>query len=260
MRKMFIAQQRVMAAALEEEQATHDHPTALGDASENAWVATLRRFLPFRYQVARAFVIDALGEKSDQFDVVIYDQQYSPLLSNSTGGRYVPAESVYAVLEVKQDLDRGHVIYAGKKVASVRKLHRTSAAFGHLGGTASANRGLPYILGGLLSLRTEWTPPFGDPFARVLGELTKPQRLELGCSIDAGGYEISYDRHIPSVRASLPEIGLSYFLFRLLNRLQRIGTAHALDFDAYSSGLSVVAVTPSTRPTPKARSGKRKKK
>jgi hypothetical protein len=254
MREMFIAQQKVMAAKLEEERATHDHTTALGDASENVWVTTLRSFLPLRYQVAKAFVLDSRGNKSQQFDVVIYDQQYSPLLSKSTGGKYVPAESVYAVFEVKQDLDRGHVLYAGEKVASVRKLERTSASFSHLGGKASADRPLPYILGGLLALHTDWTPPFGEPFIKVLGELSRDQQLELGCSIDAGGYEISYDGSTPTVRASPSDIALSYFLFRLLHRLQQLGTAHALDFDAYTNGLEqVIKVDPPTpRPAPSA--------
>lgn len=38
---------------------------------------------------------------------------------------YIPAESVYAVFEVKQDVE-GHIEYAAKKVESVRKLKRTS--------------------------------------------------------------------------------------------------------------------------------------
>lgn len=240
MRQMFMAQQKVMEAKLEEERATHDHPTAVGDGSENAWVTTLRNFLPLRYQVAKAFVLDSKGNKSQQFDVVIYDQHYSPLLSKSTGGKYVPAESVYAVFEVKQNLNRGHVLYAGEKVASVRKLVRTSAPFTHLGGRAAVDRPLPYILGGLLALQTNWSPPFGESFIKVLGELQKDEQLELGCSIDAGGYEISFDEATPTVRASLPEIALSYFLFRLLHRLQQVGTAHALDFGAYTGGLEQV--------------------
>lgn len=257
LRKMFVAQQKVMAAALEEERATHDHPTALGDGTENAWVGTLRRFLPLRYQVAKAFVIDAKGGKSGQFDVVVFDRQYSPLLSDSKGGKFVPAESVYAVLEVKQDLDRGNVIYAGKKVESVRNLYRTSASFAHLGGIAASERQPPHILGGLLSLETAWNPPFGEPFLRVLSELGVRQHLELGCSLDSGGYEVSYAGFAPTIQASASEIALSYFLFRLLYRLQQVGTAHALDFNAYSEGLE--GLKPAVPARPKSRTKRRRK-
>ena len=37
----------------------------------------------------------------------------------------VPAESGYAVFEVKPLASSGEVVYAGEKVASVRALHRT---------------------------------------------------------------------------------------------------------------------------------------
>jgi hypothetical protein len=38
---------------------------------------------------------------------------------------YIPAESVYAVFEVKQDV-KGNIDYAAQKVESVRRLKRTS--------------------------------------------------------------------------------------------------------------------------------------
>ena len=38
---------------------------------------------------------------------------------------YIPAESVYAVFEVKQDV-KGYIDYAAQKVESVRRLKRTS--------------------------------------------------------------------------------------------------------------------------------------
>ena len=94
--------------------------------------------LPHRYQADRAFVIDSHGECSEQIDVVIYDRQYSPFLYNQANQRYIPAESVYAVLEVKQDLSREHRLYAGGKAASVRRLHRTSAPIPYAEGILQA--------------------------------------------------------------------------------------------------------------------------
>ena len=103
------------------------HSGARGEASEEDWLRVLNNHLPRRYQADRAFVIDSRGDCSDQIDIVIYDRQYSPYLYNQANQRYVPAEGVYGVLEVKQDLSRDHVLYAGAKAASVRRLHRTSA-------------------------------------------------------------------------------------------------------------------------------------
>jgi hypothetical protein len=69
-------------------------------------------------------VIDADGRESDYIDVIIYDRQFTPPVFNKL---YIPAESVYAVLEAKQTLNRESVIYAARKAQSVRLLRRTAA-------------------------------------------------------------------------------------------------------------------------------------
>ena len=135
------------------------HPSARGEASEDDWLRVLKDHLPRRYEADRAFVIDSLGDCSDQIDIVIYDRQYSPLLYNQANQRYIPAESVYGVLEVKQDLSREHVLYAGEKAASVRRLQRTSAPILHAGG-AYEPRPLPRIVAGLVTYQSTWSPPF----------------------------------------------------------------------------------------------------
>lgn len=237
LRDMFVAQQARMRAELEEVLAAHRHPGAIGDGSEEGWLAMLRAHLPSRYQAQKGFVIDADGRRSDQIDVVIHDRQYSPCLSTNRGGHYVPAESVYAVLEVKQALNRGHVEYAGNKIASVRRLRRTSAAFAHLGGRAPADRPVPRILGGLVTLDSDWSPSFGPAFRTALAAAPDEQRVDIGCVLDAGSFEVEYDTEGPTVTTSGAAISLSAFFFRLLHRLQQVGTVPAIDYDAYTRGL-----------------------
>ncbi|MCL8489500.1 MULTISPECIES: DUF6602 domain-containing protein [Bradyrhizobium] len=101
------------------------HAVAKGDASEGIWIELLTNYLPQRYRVAKAFVIDSTDTTSQQLDIVIYDRQYTPLIFNQDGTLVIPAESVYAVFEAKQSIDAGQVDYAAKKIASVRALHRT---------------------------------------------------------------------------------------------------------------------------------------
>ena len=55
---------------------------------------------------------------------MIYDRHFTPPVFSNL---YVPAESVYLVMEVKQELTRANIIYAGKMAQSVRKLFRTNA-------------------------------------------------------------------------------------------------------------------------------------
>lgn len=114
------------------------HPTTKGDASEEVWLEMLRKYLPERYQAAKAHVVDSLGAFSEQIDVVIFDRQYSPFIFNFQGQTIIPAESVYGAFEAKQAINADEVAYAQKKVASVRRLHRTSLPIPHAGGTYPA--------------------------------------------------------------------------------------------------------------------------
>lgn len=209
------------------------HPGARGEASEDDWLRVLNDHLPRRYQADRAFVIDSRGECSDQIDIVIYDRQYSPFLYNQLNQRYVPAESVYGVLEVKQDLSRDHVLYAGEKAASVRRLHRTSAEIPHAGGSYEP-RPLPRIVAGIVTYQSSWSPPFGVPFRDALGELQLEARLDVGCALVHGAFEVHYpDSHGLELTIADGPRSLVQFLMRLLKQLQAMATVPAIDYEAY---------------------------
>jgi hypothetical protein len=209
------------------------HPGARGEASEEDWLRVLNDHLPRRYQADRAFVIDSLGECSEQIDIVIYDRQYSPFLYNQANQRYIPAESVYGVLEVKQDLSREHVVYAGAKAASVRRLHRTSAPIPYAEG-AYRPRVLPRIVAGIVTYQSSWTPPFGEPFRNALAELAAENQLDVGCALLHGAFEARYsDGNNVELTAVEGPRSLVQFLMRLLKQLQALATAPAIDYEAY---------------------------
>lgn len=209
------------------------HPGARGEASEEDWLRILKDHLPERYQADRAFVIDSNGATSEQIDIVIYDRQYSPFLYNQANQRYVPAESVYGVLEVKQELSRDHILYAGDKAASVRRLHRTSARIPHAGGEYDP-RSLPRIVSGLVTYQSSWNPPFGDAFRDALRELGADAQLDIGCSLRDGTFEATYRAGQPvNVTIAAGPRSLVQFLMRLLKQLQLLATAPAIDYGAY---------------------------
>lgn len=95
------------------------HPTDKGDASEQVWIDVLTQYLPRRYEARKGFVVDSQGVFSQQIDVIVHDRQYSPFVFTFKGTDVVPAESVYAVFEAKQELTADHIRYAGEKAASV---------------------------------------------------------------------------------------------------------------------------------------------
>ena len=195
----------------------------------------LQKHLPHRYRADKAFVVDSNGEKSEQIDVVVYDRQYTPLLYNQDGQLFVPAESVYAVFEVKQNLDKSHIEYAGIKAASVRRLQRTSAQIAHAGGQYQP-RAPFHIIAGILAYQSSWNPPFGEALKEVLQSRSIMEQLDVGCAVAHGAFEANYqDKDFVELSTHEGGLGLVYFFFRLLERLQSLGTVTAINYGTYIS-------------------------
>lgn len=236
LRHRFLHLQETLASRLKGDRLI-PHPGEKGTASEESWRAMLSDYLPRRYCVAKAFVIDSLGQESRQLDLVIHDRQFSPFLFNQDGALYIPAESVYAVFEVKQKLDRETLRYAGEKAASVRNLYRTSDAFTWAGGKMAAREPIP-ILAGLLCFESKWSPPFGPPLIESLGDLSADQRIDLVCALTHGSFEVQYAENAPpSLDLSAPDAALIFFFLRLLERLQQVGTVTAMKIREYAKVL-----------------------
>ncbi|BEM85468.1 hypothetical protein SME41J_47920 (plasmid) [Serratia marcescens] len=210
------------------------HPGAKGDASEGVWLDMLDTYLPKRYQAANAFVVDSLGNFSDQIDVVVFDRQYSPFIFKFGEQIIVPAESVYAVFEAKQTATAELVAYAQQKVASVRQLHRTSLPIPYAKGTYPAKPPIP-ILGGLLTFESDWSPALGPSLDRALNRDVSEGRLDIGCIAAHGHffYEAQRGRFIIE-QGDKPATA---FLFKLISQLQFSGTVPMIDIDAYGEWL-----------------------
>jgi hypothetical protein len=232
---LFLDLQKSLIAELEMSKSAINHPGTKGNATETNWISMLEKYLPKRYQASNAFVIDCKGGISEQQDIVIHDRQYSPFLLNHAGALYIPAESVYAVLEVKQNLNANHIKYAGAKIKSVRSLYRTNAKIIHAGGKYEEPRELFPILGGLLTLESDWSPAFGKAFTDSINNLPILGRFDLGCSIKNGSYEITYEKEKPIVKIKEGDVALLSFFLRLLARLQNLGTVPAMDISAYEN-------------------------
>ena len=230
LRGLFLDLQDELEASLGLSRRNVTHPTAKGDATELRWVTTLQSYLPLRYKAEKAFVVDHEGSVSDQIDVVVFDRQYCPFLMNHNGTLYVPAESVYAVLEVKQELSRENVLYAGQKAASVRALKRTNAPVVHAGGRINDPKPPFRILSGLLTLDSSWQGDISVNLQRVIGELGAERHLDLGCCIRHGSFEALEGE---SVKLTAPDTSLVFFILRFLQRLQALGTVPAIELDAY---------------------------
>lgn len=211
------------------------HPGTKGDASEAVWLELFKQYLPKRYEAEKAFVVDSKGDFSQQIDVVVFDRQYSPFIFTYQDQKVVPAESVYAVFEAKQTADAGLVAYAQNKVASVRKLHRTSLPIPYANGTYPAKPLIP-IIGGLLTLESDWSPALGPSLKKALEADVGDGRLDIGC-IAAHGH-FFYEKEAASYLLTTERKPATAFLLKLIAQLQFSGTVPMIDVEAYSRWLS----------------------
>lgn len=212
---------------------TFAHPVTKGDASERVWLELLKTYLPERYQAETAHVVDSAGAFSEQIDVVVFDRQYSPFIFHFEGQLIIPAESVYAVFEAKQAINAGQVEYAKGKVASVRRLHRTSLPIPHAGGTYDPKPLTP-ILGGLLTFESDWNPPLGTSLTDSLADDDPARRLDIGCVAAHGIYGCDPAARYIITPQGKPAAG---FLFELIARLQSNATVPMIDVRAYARWL-----------------------
>lgn len=209
---------------------TFAHTVTKGNATERVWLELLQTYLPKRYQAETAHVVDSEGAFSEQIDVVVFDRQYSPFMFHFEGQIIIPAESVYAVFEAKQTINASHVNYAKNKVASVRKLHRTSLPIPHAGGVYEPKRLTP-ILGGLLTLESEWQQPHGTVLTEALADMDPARRLDIGCIAAHGMFECNPDGSYTITPQGKP---VAAFLLELIARLQTTATVPMIDVRAYA--------------------------
>jgi hypothetical protein len=214
------------------------HPGAKGDGSEKVWQKLFKTYLPMRYAVDKATIMDSSGAFSQEIDVVLYDRQYSFLIFELEGVKVIPVEAVYAVFESKQEINADHIEYAQVKAASVRVLHRTSAEVMTIDGPKTA---VPQpILAGFLAFENGWKSDPRTFLAKALSKNQADGRLDMGCIAAYGTFgcegadcqtSIQHDKSVTS------------FLLDLITKLQRIGTAPAIDMAAYSRWLQDDAPT-----------------
>jgi len=184
----FRAASRLLRAEIDSAKAVGTHSYEKGMRTELALVEFLRKVLPNRYGVGRGEIIDSTGRIARQCDVVIYDALHAPLLHQSESSIVFPAESVYAVIEMKPVLCRDTFRDAVRALHSVKALDRSATMFhseGHFNyhGKAAA----PPIFAAVFSLpgkknAREWVAPL---LHELNSELPDRERIDAVCVLDS---------------------------------------------------------------------------
>jgi hypothetical protein len=255
---LFGSLQNQMNATLSTNREFITHPGSKGDALENAWIEWLRNYLPNRYSVDKAIVIDHEGNTSHQMDIVIYDNWFTPFIFSQNGFHYIPAEGVYAVFEVKPDIGgssdgKTNIEYAAEKIESVRKLLRTSTNMINSGRRLDP-RPLTKIVGGILCSTNSYSHNNNNKTIEGHVKSQKGLRsIDMGCIADYGSFFVDYDpskeieetgqekylefydnRTFKELHFSKQENSLVTFFMQLTRYLQQaIGTVPAINLQSY---------------------------
>ncbi|RCH54155.1 hypothetical protein DJ568_14865 [Mucilaginibacter hurinus] len=267
LKSLFSALQNQMSAQLSTNREFILHPGSKGDSLEETWIDWLRKYLPNRYCVDKAIVIDSTGQLSDQIDLVIYDQQYTPFVLTQNGIHYIPAEGVYAVFEVKPDLNGSvsipgdssinYIEYAGRKIESVRRLKRTSTYIIDRGEKRNP-RPLTKIIGGILASTNSIKK--NETLINHLKAVKGLKGIDMGCAVDFGAFTVEHDgeedlknmdfpgrikdyyesRTITEIDISKADVSLVSFFFQLTRYLQQsIGSVAAIDLSEYAKAIKI---------------------
>lgn len=256
-KNLFGGLQSQMIAQLNTNREFITHPGSKGDSLENAWIEWLRKYLPNRYSVDKAIVIDYEGNTSDQIDIVIYDNWFTPFIFSQNGFHYIPAEGVYAVFEVKPDImgnvdKKTYIEYSADKIESVRRLLRTSTDMIN-SGRKFPPRPLTKIIGGILCSTNSYTHSNNNAITNHIQKQIGLKSIDLGCIADYGSFHVDYEpneeiietgqdkyiefynnRVFKEIKFSKPENSLVTFFMQLTRYLQQaIGTVPAINLQSY---------------------------
>lgn len=138
------------------------------------------------------------------------------------------------MFEAKQSINTGQVAYAQAKVASVRRLHRTSLPIPYAKGNYPPKPLIP-ILGGIPTFESDWSPPLGAALEAALAEGEDISRLDMGCVAAHGYFTLEQASGTYAIyRDGKPATA---FLFKLISQLQFSGTVPMIDVQAYARWL-----------------------
>ena len=245
LRNVFLDVGEVMSTGLRHQARSQTHDATLGDGCEKLWRQLLRQYLPSRYQVEDAFIIDSQGRTSDQvedafiidsqgrtsdqIDVVIFDSTYTSPLHGHDNKKYLPRESVYAVFEAKPTVSKRYLGYAGAKAESVNKLHCTSAPIVNAGRPFPA-RDVFRPITGLVAYDAKWSKGLSSKHFKSNLPSSADSQLDFVLTAESGFYDNRSGIEAP---LHVGEGSLMTGIFRLLQALQELGTVPAIDWAIY---------------------------
>lgn len=79
-----------------------EHSTTIGGYREEVWKSLFEQIIPKKFSIERSvFIIDSKGNVSNEVDLAIFDEQYTPYIFRYGTLKFIPIEAVAVVIECK---------------------------------------------------------------------------------------------------------------------------------------------------------------
>lgn len=98
------------------------HPGEFGTYREKICKRFIRPFVPNNFEIGTGFVVNNTQEISTQCDIIVYDKDSTPLISDYNNNHFFTVETVAAIGEVKSVLTKQDLKVALNKLARCKKL------------------------------------------------------------------------------------------------------------------------------------------
>jgi hypothetical protein len=132
-----------------EEAANFEHHGIRGDERANPLIEFLSDHLPNVFAVGKGEARDYLDNVTGQLDLIVFDRSTAAPIQTSSDNLIVPAEAMYAVIEVKSVLSQAEIdtcLQAAKKVRSLRPFKKQFIAPPTDGAIAPNHFRCPYFI------------------------------------------------------------------------------------------------------------------
>lgn len=102
--------QRLNSMISEEVDFASNHGGLTGDSREVMWMEFFRKIIPKKYSLAQGvIIIDSEGNHSNEVDIAVFDEQYTPYVFQHNSLKFIPIEAVAIAIECKSsnfDVDK----------------------------------------------------------------------------------------------------------------------------------------------------------
>ena len=187
--KILAATQAKMLADINAERAAFENTTTKGTTAEQFVAHFLRDHLPAGFGVTSGEVIDSVGHRSKQLDVIIYDAARCPMLFRSPDDdiALVPIEGVVAVVEVKMALKKADLKGILANCLSVKTMERNAfmpSSLGHKFQVYGQVWGVPPPYYSVFAFESD--SMYAGPINELQLELPAHHRIDSACYLTRG--------------------------------------------------------------------------